>query len=155
MRRLALALALLLSPSAVAAQAPTTPFRCEERAFDLTVCTDPGDLDTCPQVCADMNDPATCAVLSLPELADLRRLDPAQPMLRQADVTGGPFTGAVLTMTTLTPSADTVFRGARDQLCQAPTPPPDEEPDAPPVAPPVVIGPVWYGPNPGINLFER
>jgi hypothetical protein len=32
-------------------------FKCEEHAFDLSVCADPKNLDTCPQVCSSPPDP--------------------------------------------------------------------------------------------------
>jgi hypothetical protein len=154
MRRLALASTLLLLPAVAHAQT-TAPFRCEERAFDLTACTDPSDLDTCPRVCSDPNDPATCAVLPLPELSSLTRQSDAQPILRQAGATGGAYTGVTITMIARSDSEDTRFRSARDRLCVAPPPPlvcsdPDD-----PSGGGVGIGRIWYGGNPGIYLFVR
>jgi hypothetical protein len=179
MRRLALALVLLLLTSPVQAQVPTE-FACTEAAFDLTPCDDPMDFATCPPVCTTPTDPAeepVCVPLPLEMLGPDDEVGETQPLLRQATVTGGPYTGAVLTMVTLNRSADTVFAAARDQLCvapppspppptpPAPTPPSDPGDDTPPVVSgPGLIGgnpglvggnPGLVGSNPGINVFRR
>jgi hypothetical protein len=156
MARIALALALLLVVAAPVPAQVGTPFACEERALDLANCTDPSDLQTCPAVCQDPDNPTpeTCGMLPLPELEDRRRLTPTQPILRQALVTGGPYIGASLSLIALNQSADTIFTAARNQLCVAP--------QAPPTAPScpdtgagnggqvIITGPVWYGGNPGL-----
>jgi hypothetical protein len=179
MRRLALALVLLLLTPPVHAQAPTE-FACDEVALDMGDCGTPPDLATCPQACTTPTtpeEPEVCATLPLPELLDPVRVDDTQGILRQVTVTGGPYTGAVLVLVSLNASADTVFAAARDQLCVAPPPPP--EPPTPPAptpptdpgddAPPVVSGPGLIGGspglaggnpglvggNPGINIFRR
>jgi hypothetical protein len=156
MRRLALMLALLLVAAPVPAQT-TAPFRCDEVALDMSACGSPPDLATCPEACTVPTDPGeeeVCVALPLPPLPTLARTAPAQAILRQAFVTGGPYTGAVLALVSLNASADTVFTRARDQLCTAPpssppapTPPTDSPGDTPP---PVFSGGGLVGPNPGL-----
>lgn len=163
MRRLALVLALLI-PTAAVAQAPLE--NCQERAFTLAACSDPANLDTCPVACLDPANPTpeTCAVLPLPELLDPERQTPDQPILRQVDVTGGLYTGIVLTMITASAVDDLRFRTGRGLLCFEPAPPPvcptTPTPVCPttpsPTPPPAVSGPglylgggpVWYGVTP-------
>jgi hypothetical protein len=177
MRPLALALMLLLLASPSHAQAPTE-FACEEIALDMTACGTPPALATCPVACLDPDNPTadTCAMLPLPELPALGRVDDAQAILRQVVVTGGPYTGALLMLVSLNASADTTFASARDELCEAPpqppapppptpTPPGDPGDDTPPVVSgPGLIGgnpglvggnPGLVGSNPGINVFRR
>jgi hypothetical protein len=147
MSRSLVLLALLLAPAVASAQT----FNCPEHAFDLTACTDPSDLDTCPLVCVDPADPTTCGMLPLPELATLDRTAPTQPILRRVDVAEGPFAGTSLTRVTLNSIDDAVFAGARGRLCTVPPATGDPSPTTPNQSPTLQTGPLWYGPNPGIN----
>ena len=96
-------------------------FKCVELAFDLSVCDDPKDLATCPQVCSSPLDPETCATLPLPELSSTQRQTAAQPILRQVSVQEGPFLGVVLTLLAISVDDDNVFRRGRDLLCVSDT----------------------------------
>ena len=144
MRRLGLALALVLLASPAIAQTTPVEFDCEEQAFDLSTCTDPNDTSTC---------------VALP--APFTRQTPTQRLLRFVTVQTGPFLGAGLTLVAEDAAADVRFAEARDQLCVE---------DPPLVCPApgdnggssggsggggvgigVGGGPVWYGPNPGIS----
>jgi hypothetical protein len=101
-------------------------FKCEEHAFDLSVCADPKNLDTCPQVCSSPLDPETCATLPLPELSSTQRQTAAQPILRQVSVQEGPFLGVALTLSAFSAADDNVFSLGRNFLCvpTTTTPPP-------------------------------
>ena len=92
-------------------------FKCEEHAFDLSVCADPKSLDTCPQVCSSPSDPETCATLPLPELSSIERQTAAQPILRQVFVQEGPFLGLALTLSAFSGADDNVFSRGRNLLC--------------------------------------
>lgn len=92
-------------------------FKCEEHAFDLSVCADPKNLDTCPQVCSSPPDPEMCGTLPLPELSSTQRQTAAQPILRQVSVQEGPFLGLALTLSAFSVADDNVFRLGRNLLC--------------------------------------
>jgi hypothetical protein len=92
-------------------------FKCEEHAFDLSVCADPKNLDTCPQVCSSPPDPEMCATLPLPELSSTQRQTAAQPILRQVSVQEGPFLGLALTLSAFSVADDNVFSRGRNLLC--------------------------------------
>jgi hypothetical protein len=92
-------------------------FKCEEHALDLSVCADPKNLDTCPQVCSSPPDPEMCAALPLPELPSTQRQTAAQPILRQVSVQEGPFLGLTLTLSAFSVADDNVFRLGRNLLC--------------------------------------
>jgi hypothetical protein len=101
-------------------------FKCEEHAFDLSVCADPKNVDTCPQVCSSPPDPEMCATLPLPELPSTQRQTAAQPILRQVSVQEGPFLGLALTLSAFSAADDNVFSLGRNLLCvpATTTPPP-------------------------------
>src|SRR5262245_17516443 len=98
-------------------------FKCVEHAFDLSVCTDPKNLDTCPQVCSLPPDPEMCATLPLPELSSTQRQTAAQPILRQVNVQEGPFLGVALTLSAFSVADDNVFSRGRNFLCVPDTTP--------------------------------
>jgi hypothetical protein len=123
----ALALLALLTVTLAPAVAEAQDVLCSEQAFDLSACTDPSDLATCPSLCTDPNDLDTCATLPLPELVDLARQTPTQPILRQLVVLGGAFTGATVSLVTLSASGDSTFLAAGNLLC-GPAPAPDPDP---------------------------
>jgi len=101
-------------------------FKCEEHALDLSVCSDPKDLDTCPQGCSP-SDPKTCAPLPLPVLLSTQRQTATQPILRQVTVQEGPFLGVTLTLSTFSVTDDNVFSRGRNFLCvPTTTTPPDD-----------------------------
>jgi hypothetical protein len=141
MRRLPLALALVLLASPALAQQGR--FECEESAYDRDTCTDPSDLET-------------CRALDEP----FRRETPAQRLLRFVEVVDGPYIGVGITMEAVSSDDDTRFAAARDRLC-VPPPPPLVCPATPGTAAGgssgggVSRGPAWYGGNPGINVFFR
>ena len=119
-----LALGLLVLPAIVTA----ADFKCLERAFDLTVCTDPTNLDTCPEVCTPPPGAPVCATLPLPELPNLQRQSAGQPILREVVAQEGPFVNVALTMPAFSATDDAAFRAGRNLLCvpaAAPTPPPE------------------------------
>ena len=140
MRRLGLALALTLLASPAIAQTTPVLFDCEEQAFDLDTCTDPNDTDTC---------------VALP--APFTRQSAAQRLLRFVTVQTGPFLGAGLTLVADNAAADVRFAEARDQLCVeepplvCPAPGDNGASSSGGVGGVGGGGPVWYGPNPGIN----
>ena len=96
-------------------------FKCVELAFDLSVCDDPKDLATCPQVCSLPPDPETCATLPLPPLSRTERQTDAEPILRQVSVQEGPFLGVVLTLSAFSVADDNVFSRGRNFLCVSDT----------------------------------
>jgi hypothetical protein len=165
--RSALALALLvLVASPALAQTTSDDSSCDEKAFDLSRCTDPTDETTCPRACLDPANPNKdeCGALPFPELSDLRRVTATQAILRVATVVDGPFSGTVLSRVAVSVQDDGIFLLARDRLCVLPTetPPPPTTPTTGGGAPSggdpalgVTGGPIWYGPNPGINIFLR
>jgi hypothetical protein len=141
MRRLLLAMPLLLLASPVLAQTSGARFQCAEEAFDL-------------DRCIDEDDPGPECRLASPFL----RTTPAQRIFRFVRVQDGPFIDISLGMTAEDSQDDTRFTQARDRLCVPPPPPlvcpvPGSGGGGSAAVSGFSIGPAWYGGNPGLNLF--
>ena len=128
-------------------------FRCDDRAFDLSGCTDPTDTTTCPQICTTPPAPQACATAPLPEIADQVRQTPGQPILRETLVEEGPFSGVSLSMVTLGVLDDSRFALTRALLCvvpTTPTPPPSSGGGSTSTPPPAPGGSGLVGGTPGL-----
>jgi len=158
MRR-AILISLLLTVSMFPAVAAAADFLCPERAFDVTDVT----------LCTDPVNPFTC-----PELLDLQRQAPDQMIFRVVEVDEGPVLGVRLQMVAENVLDDGRFTLARTRLCARPavpsTTPSSARRRSQPVDPPWTgIGggdpgirgaafslrgpdPGIRGPNPGISI---